>query len=83
MDNIQREGTVVSVQGEIINNVKFADDIAMIFHFHFYSFMDESGKVLMETLPRLEKAGKESGLRFNLEKTKTMIYLEVKTWNRI
>jgi len=65
MDNIQIEGTGISVQGERINNVKFADDIDM---------MEESSEVLIETVLRLEKAEKDSGLRFNVEKTKTMVF---------
>src|SRR5207244_3027436 len=65
MDVIQDNGTGISVQGEMINNLRFADDIDLV----------EKGCVaLQNSVELLSEAGIEAGLKINIEKTKTMIF---------
>ena len=65
MDCIQDSGTGISVQGEMINNLRFADDIDMI---------EESWEMLEESVHVLDKAGRNAGLKINVGKTKTMTF---------
>ena len=65
MDCIQDNGTGISVQGETINNLKFADDIDLI---------EESWDALEKNITTLNQAGEKAGLRINIEKTETMVF---------
>lgn len=65
MDGIQDNGTGISVQGERINNLRFADDIDLI---------EESCERLRKSVDALEAAGRNAGLRINVGKTKTMVF---------
>src|SRR5207245_9735570 len=65
MDVIQDNGTGISVQGEMINNLRFADDIDLL---------EESCVALQNSVKLLREAGIDAGLRINIEKTKTMIF---------
>src|SRR5437870_11484364 len=65
MDVIQDNGTEISVQGEMINNLRFADDIDLV---------EESCFALQNSVKLLSDAGIEAGLRINIAKTKTMIF---------
>src|SRR5207253_4111094 len=61
----QDNGTGISVQGEMINNLRFADDIDLV---------EESSVALHNCVKLLNEARIEAGLRFNIGKTKTMIF---------
>ena len=65
MDNIQDNGTGISIQGERINNLRFADDIDLI---------EESCDMLQKSVRILDEAGNDAGLRINIGKTKTMVF---------
>src|SRR5207244_10214207 len=65
MDVIQDIGTGISVQGEMINHLRFADDIDLL---------EESCVALQNSVKLLSEAGIDAGLRINIEKTKTMIF---------
>src|SRR5437870_12447075 len=65
MDVIQDNGTGISVQGEVINNLRFSDDIDLV---------EESCVALQNSVKLPSEAGIDAGLRINIEKTKTMIF---------
>jgi hypothetical protein len=65
MEVIQDNGTGISIQGEMINNLRFADDIDLI---------EESSEALQKNVNLLEEAGRNSSLNINIEKTKTMVF---------
>src|SRR5437870_848373 len=65
MDVIQDNGTGISVQGEMINNLRFANDIDLV---------EESCVALQNSVKLLSEAGIDAGLRTNIEKTKIMIF---------
>ena len=65
MDVIQDYGTRIAVQGEMINNLRFTDDIDLV---------EESCVALQNSVKLLSEAGIEAGLRINTEKTKIMIF---------
>jgi len=65
MDDIQNNGTGISIQGEMINNLRFADDIDLI---------EEDFDVLQESIHTLNEAGNRYGLKIHVEKTKTMVF---------
>ena len=60
MDVIQDNGTGISVQGEMINNLRFADDIDLL---------EESCVALQNSVKLLSEAGIHAELRINIEKT--------------
>src|SRR5437870_2866686 len=64
MDVIQDNGTGISVQSEMINNLRFADDIDLV---------EESCVALQNSVKLLSEARFEAGLRINIEKIKTII----------
>jgi hypothetical protein len=64
MDVVRNNDTGVAIQGCIINNLKFADDIDLL---------EESRRKLQENLTRINKAGEAAGLKINIGKTKTMV----------
>src|SRR3989454_11455300 len=65
MDVIQDNGTGISVQGEMINNLLFADDIDLL---------EESCVALQNSDNLLSEAGIDARLRINIEMTKTTIF---------
>src|SRR6218665_2312086 len=69
-ENIQDNGTEVSVQGERINNLRFADDIDLL---------DYSHEKLQENVHELNIAAQRAGLKINVDKTKAMVFGEETT----
>src|SRR6218665_2219189 len=67
MENIQENGTGVSVQGERINNLRFADDIDLLQYSH---------EKLQENVHELNIAAQRAGLKINVDKTKAMVFGE-------
>jgi hypothetical protein len=65
MDGIQDNGTGIAIQGEKINNLRFADDIDLI---------EESFEMLQKSVDTLNNAGNKAGLKINIGKTKTMVF---------
>ena len=65
MENTQENSTGVSVQGEQINNLRFADDIDLL---------EYSCERLQESVGGLNKDAQRAGLRINVDKTKTMVF---------
>lgn len=65
MDSIRNNGTGVSVHGQKINNLKFADDIDLL---------EEDRDELQGNLERINEAGEAAGLQINIEKTMTMVF---------
>ena len=74
MDGVQDNGTGITVQGERINNLRFADDIDMI---------EESLDQLRENVGELEKTGSKAGLKISTGKTKTMVFGRKEIENQI
>src|SRR6218665_1362721 len=70
MENIQDNGTGVSVQGERINNLRFADDIDLLEYSH---------EKLQENVHELNIAAQRAGLKINVNKTKAMVFGEKTT----
>jgi|SRR6218665_1349781 len=70
MENIQDNGTGVSVQGERINNLRFADDIDLLEYSH---------EKLQENVCELNIAAQRAGLKINEDKTKAMVFGEETT----
>ena len=62
---IQDNGTGISVQGEMINNLRFADD---------KDLLEESCVALQNSDNLLSEAGIDARLRINIEMTKTTIF---------
>jgi Reverse transcriptase (RNA-dependent DNA polymerase) len=65
MDPIRNNGTEVSVNGYMANNLKFADDIDLL---------EEDRDKLQGNLERINEAGEATGLQINTEKTMTMVF---------
>ena len=65
MNKIQNNGTGISVQGEVINNLRFADDIDMI---------EEDRDILEANVKTIDSEGRKAGLEINVEKTKSMVF---------
>ena len=65
MDPIRDNGTGVSVQGHLVNNLKFADDVDLL---------EEDRDKLQGNLERINEAGEAAGLHINTEKTMTMVF---------
>jgi hypothetical protein len=65
MENVQDNGTGISVQGELINNLKFADDIDLL---------ENSCERLQENVCALNTSAQRAGLKINVDKTKTMVF---------
>ena len=65
MDSVQNNGTGISIQGEEINNLKFADDIDML---------DEDWDLLVKNIQTLDTEGRRAGLEINVEMTKSLIF---------
>ena len=65
MDPIRDNGTGVSVQGHLVNNLKFADHVDLL--------EEDRGK-LQGNLERINEAGEAAGLHINTEKTMTMVF---------
>ena len=61
MDGVQDNSTGITVQGERINNLRFADNIDMI---------EESLDQLRENVGELGKKGSKAELKINTGKTK-------------
>jgi len=59
MDTIKENGTGISVFGNKIYHLKFADDIDLL---------EEKRDELQENLKLLNEAGEASGLKINIEK---------------
>src|SRR6218665_2963696 len=80
MENIQGNGTGVSVQGECINNLRFADDIDLLEYSH---------EKLQENVCELNIAAQRAGLKINVDKTKEMVfgaettYMEIKVQDEV
>jgi hypothetical protein len=65
MDEIQDNGTGISVQGETINNLRFADDVDLL---------EENFDMLQKNVELLDRAGEKANLKINIGKTKTMAF---------
>ena len=65
MDPIRDNGTGVSVQGHLVNNLKFADHVDLL---------EEDRDKLQGNLERINEAGEAAGLHINTEKTMTMVF---------
>lgn len=65
MDENHARGTGISVQGERISNLKFADDIDLL---------EETFDGLRESLEVLHTQSRRMGLRINKAKTKVMVF---------
>ena len=74
MDEIQDNGTGISVQGERINNLRFADDVDLL---------EEDFDTLQKNVEALERAGEKANLKINIGKTKTMAFGEEELENNI
>src|SRR6218665_3365621 len=60
----------ISVQGERINNLRFADDIDLLEYNH---------EKLQENVHELNIAAQRAGLKINVDKTKAMVFGEETT----
>ena len=75
----EKEETGININGRIIDNLRFADDIDLMANTH---------KKLQELTNRVDDSSRRMGLKINIEKTKTMIIgkhhedIEVKIENR-
>jgi hypothetical protein len=67
MDAIRTRQSGVSVNGTLINNLRFADDIDLI---------ETALKILQENLSTVKTEGEKAGLRINIGKTKSMVFGE-------
>ena len=65
MDSIQNNGTGISIQGEKINNLRFADDTGIL---------EKDRENLWESVCTLSKEGEAARLKINSGKTKTMVF---------
>ena len=65
MDVFQECDTGISVQGEKISNLRFADDIDLI---------EETRDQLQQNVQLLSENAKKAGLKINIDKTKTMVF---------
>ena len=65
MGTIQDNGTGISVQGERINNLRFADDIDLL---------ENDCEKLQRNVNELNTAAQRAGLKINVDKTKTMVF---------
>ena len=65
MDTIKELNTGVSIHGQMIRNLKFSDDIDLL---------DSNQKDLQQKVTKIDKAGRETGLKVNISKTKTMVF---------
>ena len=65
MDPIRDNGTGVSVQGHLVNNLKFADDVDLL---------EEDRDKLQGNLERINEAGEAAGLQINTENIMTMVF---------
>ena len=65
MDGCSEENIGISVQGEKINNLRFADDIDLI---------EEDEERLSGSVNKLNEDAERVGLKINIEKTKTMVF---------
>src|ERR1700733_4837505 len=76
----EKEETGININGRIIDNLRFADDIDLMANTH---------KKLQELTNRVDDSSRRMGLKINVEKTKTMIIgkhhedIEVKRENRV
>jgi len=61
MDIVKDNNTGVSVQGILLNNLKFADDIDLL---------EECGDILQDNLRRADEAGRQQDWRSTLAKQK-------------
>jgi len=64
MDIVKDNNTGVSVQGNLFNNLKFADDIDLL---------EECRDKLQDNLTKVDEASKAAGLKINISKTKSMV----------
>jgi len=66
MDKIKnRENSGVSVHGNRVNNLIFADDIDII---------EQSNEKLQDTVDKLHTESEQYGMHINVVKTKTMVF---------
>ena len=66
MDKIKnRENSGVSVDGNRVNNLRFADDIDII---------EQSNERLQDTVDKLHTESERYGMHTNAVKTKTMVF---------
>jgi len=63
MDGLRDNGRSISIHGNQLNNLRFADDINLI---------EEQGDMLQANINTLNAAGVAAGLRINISKTKTL-----------
>jgi hypothetical protein len=61
----QNNGTRVTIQGERIDNLRFAYDIDLI---------EDSWEALQESVRLLDIAGKDASLNINIAETKTLLF---------
>ena len=66
MDKINdRENSGVSVHGNRLNNLRFADDIDII---------EQSNEKLQDTVDKLHSESERYGMHINVANTKTMVF---------
>ena len=64
MDGVKDNNTGVSVQGILLNNLKFADDIDLL---------EECRDKLQDNLRIVDEESKAAGMKININETKTMV----------
>ncbi|HMW60562.1 MAG TPA: reverse transcriptase domain-containing protein, partial [Leptospiraceae bacterium] len=65
MDTMKELNTGVSIHGQTISNLKFADDVDLL---------DSCQENLQRKVTVVDQAGRETGLKMNISKTKTMVF---------
>jgi len=65
MDAISNRETGVSIHGNMVNNLKFADDVDLI---------EDNREVLQQNINLFGGAANSDGTKINIGKTKTMVF---------
>ena len=61
----------IKIAGRNINNLRYADDTTL---------MAESEEELKSLLMKVKEESEKAGLKFNIQKTKTMAYSPITSW---
>jgi len=64
MDGLWDNGTGISIHGNQLNNLRFADN----------NLIEERRDMLQANINTLNAAGEAAGLRINISKTKTLVF---------
>ena len=62
----------IKISGRNINNLRYADDTTL---------MAESGEELKSLLMKVKVESEKVGLKFNVQKTKTLAYSPISSWH--